>query len=51
VGHRRGKVPVRGEMIGKLNEVDSAATALWVLGLKLPDGCGAQVVQDVFTQP
>jgi hypothetical protein len=46
-----GKVPARGEMSGKLNEVDSAATALWVLGLKLPDGCGARVVQDAFAQP
>jgi predicted AlkP superfamily pyrophosphatase or phosphodiesterase len=46
-----GKVPAHGEMSRKLNEVDSAATALWVLGLKLPDGCAAQVVQDAFTQP
>ena len=46
-----GKVPAHGEMSRKLNEVDSAATALWVLGLKLPDGCAAQVVQDAFAQP
>lgn len=46
-----GKVPSRGEMSSKVNEVDTAATALWVLGLKLPDGCTAQVVKDAFTQP
>lgn len=45
------RVPARGEMTRKVNQVDTAATALSVLGLKLPDGCAAQVVQDAFVQP
>jgi predicted AlkP superfamily pyrophosphatase or phosphodiesterase len=45
------RVPARGEMAGKVNQIDTAATALWVLGLKLPDGCAAHVVQDAFSQP
>jgi arylsulfatase A-like enzyme len=46
-----GKVPARGEMVGRVNEVDTAATALAVLGLRLPDGCSAQVVQETVSQP
>ena len=46
-----GKVPARGELSGKVNEVDTAATVLSVLGLKLPDGCSAQVVQEAVPQP
>jgi predicted AlkP superfamily pyrophosphatase or phosphodiesterase len=46
-----GKVPAHGEMSGRVNEVDTAATVLSVLGLKLPDGCTAQVVQEAVPQP
>lgn len=46
-----GKVPPRGEMTGRVNEIDTAATALSVFGLKLPDGCNAQVVQEAVPQP
>jgi len=46
-----GKVPARGELGARVNEVDTAATALAVLGLKLPDGCNAQVVQETVPQP
>lgn len=46
-----GKVPARGELGGRVNEVDTAATALSVFGLRLPDGCTAQVVQETVPQP
>jgi hypothetical protein len=46
-----GKVPAHGEMSGRVDEVDTAATVLSVLGLKLPDGCTAQVVQEAVPQP
>jgi hypothetical protein len=38
-------------MAGRVNEVDTAATVLSLLGLKLPDGCSAQVVQEAVPQP
>jgi predicted AlkP superfamily pyrophosphatase or phosphodiesterase len=46
-----GRVPAHGEMSGRVNEVDTAATVLAVLGLKLPDDCTARVVQETVPQP
>jgi predicted AlkP superfamily pyrophosphatase or phosphodiesterase len=46
-----GRVPPRGEISSRVNEVDTAATVLSVFGLKLPDGCTAQVVQEAVPHP
>jgi predicted AlkP superfamily pyrophosphatase or phosphodiesterase len=46
-----GKVPARGELSSRVNGVDTAATVLSVFGLKLPDGCTAQVVQEAVPHP
>jgi arylsulfatase A-like enzyme len=45
------RVPARGEIALNVKQVDTAATALSVFGLKLPDGCTAQVVHEAFTTP
>jgi arylsulfatase A-like enzyme len=45
------EVPAHGELSSEVNEVDTAATALRVLGLRLPDGCRGQVVQEAFAKP
>jgi predicted AlkP superfamily pyrophosphatase or phosphodiesterase len=45
------RVPARGEVALSVKQVDTAATALSVFGLKLPDGCTAQVVHEAFTTP
>lgn len=41
----------RGELTRAIKETDTAATALFVLGLKLPDGCPAEVVSEAFGTP
>ena len=43
------KVTHRGEMTVRVKEADTAATALWVLGLRLPGTCPGLVVQEPFT--
>jgi predicted AlkP superfamily pyrophosphatase or phosphodiesterase len=45
------KVARRGEMTARVRETDTAATALWVLGLSLPGGCAGEVVREPFTAP
>jgi len=45
------EVPAHGEMSSEVNQVDTAATALRVLCLRLPDGGAAQVVQEAFANP
>jgi arylsulfatase A-like enzyme len=42
------KVVRRGEMTSRVKETDTAATALWVLGLSLPGGCPGQAVREPF---
>ena len=43
------KVTHRGEMTARVKETDTAATALWVLGLSLPGACAGEVVREPFT--
>jgi arylsulfatase A-like enzyme len=43
------KVVHRGEMTSRVKETDTAATALWVLGLSLPGRCPGAVVREPFT--
>jgi arylsulfatase A-like enzyme len=43
------RVVHRGEMTGRVKETDTAATALWVLGLSLPGACPGQVIREPFT--
>ena len=43
------KVVRRGEMTARVKETDTAATALWVLGLSLPGACPGEVVREPFT--
>jgi predicted AlkP superfamily pyrophosphatase or phosphodiesterase len=43
------KVVRRGEMAGPVKATDTAATALWVLGLSLPGACPGQVIREPFT--
>ena len=45
------KVVRRGEMTVRVKETDTAATALWVLGLSLPGSCPGQLVREPFTAP
>jgi predicted AlkP superfamily pyrophosphatase or phosphodiesterase len=42
------KVTRRGEMTSRVKQTDTAATALWLLGLGLPSGCVGAVVQEPF---
>jgi predicted AlkP superfamily pyrophosphatase or phosphodiesterase len=43
------RVVHRGEMTSPVKETDTAATALWVLGLSLPGSCPGQLVREPFT--
>jgi len=45
------KVARRGEMTARVQTADTAATALWVLGLSLPGSCPGQLVREPFTAP
>jgi predicted AlkP superfamily pyrophosphatase or phosphodiesterase len=45
------KVARRGAMKAKVVQTDTAATALWMLGLRLPAGCAGAVVQEPFAAP
>jgi predicted AlkP superfamily pyrophosphatase or phosphodiesterase len=45
------RVVRRGALTCPVKEADTAATALWLLGLRLPAGCAGQVVSDPFTAP
>jgi len=45
------KVTRRGEMASRVKQTDTAATALWTLGLSLPSGCAGGVVREAFTAP
>jgi predicted AlkP superfamily pyrophosphatase or phosphodiesterase len=45
------KVARRGEMTARVQTADTAATALWVLGLSLPGSCVGQLVREPFTAP
>jgi len=45
------KVVRRGEMAARVKQTDTAATALWVLGLTLPSSCAGEVVREPFTAP
>ncbi len=45
------KVLRRGEMTSRVRQADTAATALWALGLSLPGSCAGQVVREPFTAP
>jgi len=45
------KVVRRGEMTAQVRQADTAATALWVLGLSLPGSCAGAVVREPFTAP
>jgi predicted AlkP superfamily pyrophosphatase or phosphodiesterase len=38
-----------GEMTARVKETDTAATALWVLGLSLPGHCPGEVIREPFT--
>jgi predicted AlkP superfamily pyrophosphatase or phosphodiesterase len=42
------KVTRRGLMTSRVKQTDTAATALWLLGLGLPSGCVGAVVQEPF---
>lgn len=42
------KVTHRGAMTSRVRETDTAATALWTLGLSLPSGCEGAVVREPF---
>lgn len=41
----------RGAMTSKVKVTDTAATALWLLGLSLPGGCPGEVIREPFTAP
>jgi predicted AlkP superfamily pyrophosphatase or phosphodiesterase len=43
------RVVRRGEMTVRVKETDTAATALWVLGLSLPGACSGEIVREPFT--
>ena len=43
------RVVRRGEMTSRVKETDTAATALWVLGLSLPGACAGEIVREPFT--
>jgi len=45
------KVTRRGVLTGRVTQMDTAATALYVLGLSLPSGCAGQVVREAFASP
>lgn len=45
------KVVRRGEMTARVKETDTAATALWALGLSLPGACTGEIVREPFTAP
>jgi arylsulfatase A-like enzyme len=45
------KVTRRGALTGRVTQMDTAATALYVLGLSLPTGCAGQVVREAFASP
>ena len=45
------KVVRRGEMTARVKGTDTAATALWVLGLSLPGACAGEIVREPFTVP
>ena len=45
------KVVRRGEMTARVKQTDTAATALWALGLSLPGSCAGTVVREPFTAP
>jgi hypothetical protein len=38
-------------MTSRVRQADTAATALWVLGLSLPGSCAGEVVREPFTAP
>jgi hypothetical protein len=38
-------------MTARVKETDTAATALWALGLSLPGACAGEVVREPFTAP
>jgi arylsulfatase A-like enzyme len=42
------RVVRHGEIAGKVKQTDTAATALWLLGLKLPGTCAGEVVREPF---
>jgi predicted AlkP superfamily pyrophosphatase or phosphodiesterase len=45
------KVVRRGQITARVKETDTAATALWVLGLSLPGACPGELVREPFTAP
>jgi predicted AlkP superfamily pyrophosphatase or phosphodiesterase len=45
------RVTHRGEMTARVKQTDTAATALWTLGLSLPSGCAGAVVREPFAAP
>jgi predicted AlkP superfamily pyrophosphatase or phosphodiesterase len=45
------KVTRRGEMTARVKQTDTAATALWSVGLSLPSGCPGSVVREAFSAP
>jgi predicted AlkP superfamily pyrophosphatase or phosphodiesterase len=45
------KVVRRGEMTARVQAADTAATALWALGLSLPGSCAGALVREPFTAP
>ena len=45
------KVLRRGEMTSRVRQADTAATALWALGLSLPGSCAGVVLREPFTAP
>jgi hypothetical protein len=45
------KITRRGALTGRVTQVDTAATALYVLGLSLPTGCAGEVVREAFASP
>ncbi len=42
------RVVRRGEITARVKQTDTAATALWLLGLSLPGSCAGQVVREPF---
>jgi predicted AlkP superfamily pyrophosphatase or phosphodiesterase len=42
------KVLHRGQLVARVKETDTAATALWVLGLSLPGACPGEVIREPF---
>jgi predicted AlkP superfamily pyrophosphatase or phosphodiesterase len=45
------RVTRRGELTTRVKLTDTAATALWTLGLSLPSGCPGAVVREPFADP